>query len=86
MARYSLFITGSAAKEIEAIAVKRDRQQIVSRIRALAENPRPQGCQKLEGMTRLRVRQGHYRILYLVSDTERAVTIVKVGHRRDVYR
>jgi mRNA interferase RelE/StbE len=86
VARFSLFITGSAVKEIEAIAVKRDRQLIVSRIRALAENPRPRGCEKLEGTTRLRVRQGHYRVLYHISDADQTVTIVKVGHRREVYR
>jgi mRNA interferase RelE/StbE len=86
VARYSLSVTASAAKELEAVAVKRDRQQIVSRIKALADNPRPRGCQKLEGASRLRVRQGHYRILYEVSDSEHMVTIVKVGHRRDVYR
>lgn len=86
MAKYSLSITASAAKELEAVAVKRDRQQIVVRIRALADNPRPRGSQKLEGASRLRVRQGHYRILYEVLDSEHTVTIVKVGHRRDVYR
>ena len=86
MARYSLSITASAAKELEAVAVKRDRQQIISRIKALADDPRSRGCQKLEGASRLRVRQGHYRILYEVSDSEQTVTIVKVGHRRDVYR
>ena len=86
MARYSLSITESAAKELEAVAVKRDRRQIVSRIKSLADNPRPRGCQKLEGSSRLRVRQGYYRILYEVADSEHTVTIVKVGHRRDVYR
>jgi mRNA interferase RelE/StbE len=84
--RYSLSIVASAAKELEAIATKRDRQQIVARIRALADNPRPRGCQKLEGAARVRIRQGHYRILYEVSDADRTVTVVKVGHRRDVYR
>ena len=86
MAKYSLSIRESAAKELEAVAVKRDRQLIVSRINALADNPRPRGCRRLEGSSRMRVRQGPYRILYEVSDSEHAVTIVKIGLRRDVYR
>ena len=86
MAKYSLSITPSAAKELEAVLVKRHRQQIVSRIRPLASDPRPRGCQKLEGTSKLRVRQGQYRVLYEVSDSEQLVTVVKIGHRRDVYR
>ena len=66
--------------------MKRDRKQIVSRISALADNPRPRGCRKLEGSNRLRIRQGPYRILYEVSGSELEVTIVKIGMRRDVYR
>lgn len=87
MAGYRLLIKTSAAKEIEAVGSKADRQRIVVRIQALAANPRPQGSEKLAGyVDRLRVRQGSYRIVYLVDDARREVTIFKVGHRRDVYR
>jgi mRNA interferase RelE/StbE len=86
VARYSLVIKASAAKEIKAVARKRDRQRIVSRIRDLAQAPRPPGCEKLSGRELYRIRQGDYRVLYAVNDAERAVTVVRVAHRRDVYR
>lgn len=87
MAGYRLLVKPSAAKEIKAIGVKRDRQRIVSRIQALAAEPRPPGCEKLAGLSALfRIRQGHYRVIYTVDDAQRTVEIVKVGHRREVYR
>ena len=87
MARYSVRIKTSAVKEIKAIPTKRERQRIVNRISALADDPRPLGCQKLAGgENRFRVRQGRYRIVYSVEDSELIVEVVRVGHRKDVYR
>jgi mRNA interferase RelE/StbE len=87
VAGYRLLIKPSAGKEIEAIAQKKDRQRIVNRITALASEPRPAGCEKLAGIEgRYRVRQGPFRIIYAVDDTRRTVEVVKVGHRREVYR
>ena len=87
MARYSVRLKSSAAKEIEAIEPKKVRRQIVERIGQLAEDPRPPGCEKLSGrLDRYRVRQGVYRIVYHIEDRELVVYVVKVGHRRDVYR
>ena len=87
MAEYRLLIKPSAAKEMEAIGVKRDRQRLVSRIRSLAGDPRPSGCEKMAGPQGLfRVRRGHYRVLYVIDDAERTVDIIKIGHRREVYR
>ena len=87
MAAYRLLVKPSAVKEIEAIGTKRDRQHVVRRIQALAAEPRPPGCEKLAGQTTLyRIRQGQYRVTYTVSDAERTVEVVKVGHRREVYR
>ena len=85
MANYRLQIKPSAVKELEAIQLK-DRKRLVARIRRLAKDPRPDGCEKLSGQDKYRVRQGHYRVLYSVDDSEPSVTIVKIGHRRDVYR
>ena len=85
MANYKIFIKPSAVKEIEDIP-KKDRLRIVSRIQRLASDPRPMGCEKLAGKERYRIRQGNYRILYSVSDLELFIFVVKVGHRRDVYR
>ena len=87
MAEYRLLIKASAAKEIEAVGTKIDRQRIVERIRILVRDPRLPGSEKLAGYSdRYRVRQGQYRIVYLIDDERREITIFKVGHRKDVYR
>lgn len=87
MAGYRLLIKASAAKEIEAIDANADRQRVVKRIQALAAEPRGSGSEKLAGYgDRYRARQGRYRIIYLIDDGRREVTIFKVGHRKDVYR
>ena len=87
MARYRLHLKASAAREIESLPSKRDRQRVITRISALADDPRPPGTQKLAGhRDRYRLRQGSYRILYRIDDALALVEIVKVGHRREVYR
>jgi len=87
VASYSVLIKTSAAKELEVVEPRTVRARIVSRIQGLAENPRPRGSQKLAGEAeRYRIRQGAYRIVYSVDDEPRTVTVVKIGHRRDVYR
>ncbi len=85
MASYRLQIKPSAAKELEAIPLK-DRERLITKIRRFAKEPRPPGCEKLSGQEKFRLRQGHYRVLYSVDDTESVDVIVKVAHRRDVYR
>jgi mRNA interferase RelE/StbE len=84
VASYSVLIKRSATKEIEALPPK-DRRRVVARIQALAQNPRPPGCEKLTGADKYRLRQGDYRILYEIVDRDLIVTVVKVGNRRDVY-
>ena len=87
MAGYRILVKLSAAKEIEAVGSKDDRRRIVERISALASDPRSTKTEKLAGYDdRYRVRQGHYRIVYLIDDPTRRITIFKVGHRKDVYR
>jgi mRNA interferase RelE/StbE len=83
---YRIDLKRSAAREIETIARKRDRERVVARIQELAVEPRPAGCTKLDGMDAYRVRQGVYRIIYTVSDQALVVEVVRVGHRREVYR
>ena len=85
MAKYSILIKPSAVKEIENIP-KKDRLRIIQKIQELAVNPRPGGCEKLTGENRYRIRRGVYRIVYSVSDRNLLVVVVKVGHRRDVYK
>ena len=86
MGKYRVFIKPSARKELTAVPTKKDRKRIVQRIQGLSENPRPRGCQKLSGYDRYRVRQGQYRIVYEIRDNELIVIVIKIGHRRDVYR
>lgn len=86
MARYKLRIKQSAAKELEAIPRKSDRQRIVARITALADNPRPTGCKKLSVFERYRIRQGAYRIVYAIEDDRLVVYVVKIADRKSVYR
>jgi mRNA interferase RelE/StbE len=85
VASYRLLIKPSAGKDLEAVP-KRDRAGIVERISELASDPRPSGSEKLSGDDRYRVRQGAYRVVYSVDDTTRMVIVVKIGHRKDVYR
>ena len=85
MASYSLDIKRSAARELAGLP-KQDRARIITRIQALAHEPRPAGCEKLSGQERYRIRQGDYRILYEIHDDGLIVMVVKIGHRREVYR
>ena len=85
MAAYKVFFKKSVWKDFEGIP-KKDLKRIFRRISALAEDPRPQGCEKLTGRERYRLRQGRYRIVYSIQDDELTVWVVKVGHRRHVYR
>lgn len=83
---YEVRVKRSAAREIEALPLA-DRRRVVERIGHLADDPRPPGCERRAGREeRFRIRQGDYRIVYGLEDAVLTVWIVKVGHRRDVYR
>ena len=87
MASYSVLIKTSAAKELEAVEPRAQRVRIVARIEALARTPRARGSQKLAGDDeRYRIRQGAYRVVYSIDEEAHVVEIVKIGHRREVYR
>ena len=85
MASYKLLIKPSAAKELESLPLK-DRKRIAGKLHALASDPRPHACEKLSGQEKYRIRQGDYRLLYSIEDTEFTVVIWKIAHRREVYR
>ena len=85
MAVYKIFFKKSVEKDFKVVP-KKDLVKILERIEALAEDPRPPGCEKLSGQQKYRLRQGRYRILYSVQDDELTVWVVKVGHRKDIYR
>ena len=85
MAAYKIFFKKSVEKDFKSIP-KKDLKRILDRIEMLDEDPRPQGSEKLTGQERYRIRQGLYRIVYSIQDNELTVWVVKVGHRKDVYR
>ena len=82
---YSLLFKKSAERELQKIP-KADLQRIIQRIKKLAAIPRPSGSEKLAWQDSYRVRQGDYRIIYTVDDDHRLIEIIKIGHRREVYR
>lgn len=85
MAGYSIFFKKSVWKDFASIPQK-DLKLIIQKIHSLSENPRPADSQKLSGQERYRLRQGRYRILYSIQDDELTIWVVKVAHRRQVYR
>ncbi len=85
MAAYKIFFKRSVEKDFESIP-KKDLKRILDRIKMLADDPLATGCEKLSGQERYRVRQGRYRIVYSIQDNELTVWVVKVSHRKDVYR
>jgi len=85
MAGFKVYFKKSVEKDFSGIP-KKDLQRIIELIGSLADNPRPAGCEKLTGQERFRVRQGRYRIIYSIQDDELTVWVVKVAHRKEVYR
>ena len=87
MAGYDIRITSAAAKELDALPRKKDRQAVTDRILALADEPRPSGCVKLSGVEPLyRVRQGPYRIVYAIEDDQLVIVVIRIADRKEAYR
>lgn len=82
---YEVELSSRAAREFLKLS-QQLQQRIAPRIDALAMDPRPSGSEKLAGSDAYRIRAGEHRIVYLVDDGERIVTVTRIGHRRDVYR
>ena len=87
MALYKVSIKTTAGKELAAVGSRADRQRIVTRIQALTGNPRPHGAEKLAGYSdRYRIRQGNFRIVYLIDDDNSEVAIFKIGDRMSIVK
>lgn len=83
MASYKVVIKKSAAKELQDIPGRKDRQRLVERISGLAENPRPMGVEKLSGaQDKCRIRQGNYRVLYEIEKDVLTVQVVRIADRK----
>ena len=85
MARYRIEVKKSAVKELYQIP-KKDLAKILKKINSLADNPRPKGSKKLSREEKYRIRYGKYRILYLIKDDLLVIYVIKVAHRKDIYR
>ena len=85
MAEYRVYFRESVEKDFSVIP-KKDLRKILNRIEALAKDPRPPGHEKLTGQERYRLRQGRYKIVYSIQDKDLTVWVVKVGHRKGIYR
>ncbi len=85
MASYELRFKKSVARDLRSIP-KKEVARILRRVESLREDPRPPGSEKLSGQERYRVRQGVYRVIYEVMDDALIVIVVKVAHRKRVYK
>jgi len=83
--RYEIEFKKSVDKDVRGIPPS-DLKKILQKIDSLREDPRPPGSVKLAGEAYFRVRQGDYRVVYEVQDAKLVIVVVKVGHRREVYR
>ena len=82
---YALRMLGRAEKALATVPSP-SYERIRDAIRGLADNARPRGCKKLVGRPAWRIRVGRFRVIYEIDETAKAITVVDVGHRRDVYR
>ncbi len=86
MGRHEVEVSRTAEKQLRRLP-RGDQERVVRRMLLLADDPFPQGARKLTGYDDVyRVRVGRYRILYSISRHRLVIVILKVGHRRDVYR
>ena len=83
--KYQIHILQTAEKEMGKLSVE-IHDRISNKLLSLENNPRPKGVKKLSTQEQYRLRVGNYRVLYTVDDSTEVVTIVSVGHRREVYR
>jgi mRNA interferase RelE/StbE len=86
MALYRVEINKKVRKKDLPSIPKKDLSRVIERIKELANNPYPTGAVRLKGREEWRLRQGDYRVLYMVEEKIVTVFVVKVGHRREVYR
>lgn len=86
MASYSVEVSRTAEKQLAQLP-RIEQIRVLRVIQALADDPRPSGCRKMAGSSRtFRIRVGSYRVIYDIDDHRIVVVVLKLGHRRDVYR
>ena len=85
MVKYNIVLTRTSEKQLDKINAPTS-DAIIEAIEKLAKNPRPSGCKKLKGRSGYRIRVGDYRIIYEVIDHQLLITVIQLGHRKDIYR
>jgi len=81
---YEVLILRRAQKELADLP-KVDYVRVRDAVAALTDDPRPTGCKKLVGREGWRIRSGDYRVIYEIDDAGEKITVLHIGHRRDVY-
>ena len=82
---YNVVLTHSAEKDMDDLPPTM-RHRVAEVLQVLADDPRGRNSKKLEAKTGYRAKAGDYRLLYLIDDKVRIVTVYKIGPRRDIYR
>ena len=85
MEKYKITFKKSVSKDLKSVP-KSDVKKILAKVDSLAVNPRREGAVKLSGQEMYRIRQGLYRIIYEIRDSELVIQVIKIGHRSDVYK
>lgn len=85
MSEYQIEFTKEASKQLKKLP-KEEQARIQTKIDGLVDNPRPDGVVKLKGLESYRIRVGSYRVVYDIFDEVLVISIIQVGHRKDVYR
>ena len=82
---YEIELRRQAQRSLDRLP-RKDFDRIIEDIKQLAETPRPKGVEKIKNTGLWRIRQGDYRIVYSIDDSEQLITILRIGHRREIYR
>ena len=82
---YQIELRSRAQRVLDRLP-KTDFRAVIETIKELAQTPRPRGVEKVKSTGLWRIRQGDYRIIYAIDDNRQIIIIVRVGHRREIYR
>ena len=82
---YKIELRRKAQRSLDKLP-KGDFDAVLDAVKGLAKSPRPKGVEKIKSAGLWRIRQGDYRIVYSIDDSQKNVTILRIGHRREIYR
>jgi len=82
---YNIELRRKAQRALDKLP-RDDLNAVIDAVKGLADNPRPKGVEKIKSAGLWRIRQGDYRIVYIIDDSQKLVIILRIGHRREIYR